>query len=165
MGVTAFHIHWLSLGRDQIRSIHQIRGFMELKSASVAGRVTQECSSGGHLLRCAHTDTLTREPLTPIPSRLTLSLLYLLWGGSHEESCRPRVSQPVISLDRNDTIPLNCLCPITTSRAFKILTYGWQGNSNFHSFQWQLPWHRRCEVMQFSKNFTLRRPPTWLQPH
>lgn len=75
MGVTAFHIHWFSLDRDQIRSIHQIRGFMELKSASVVGRVTQECSNGGHLFRCAHTYTLTREPLTPIPSRLTLSLL------------------------------------------------------------------------------------------
>lgn len=79
-----------------------------------------------------HAHARTREPLTPIPSRFTLSLLYLLQGGSHEEPCRPRVSLPVISLDCNDTTPLNCHWPIMTSRTFKILTYGSWGGSSLH---------------------------------
>lgn len=76
--------------------------------------------------------TCTREPLTPIPSRFTLSRLYLLQGGSREESCRPRVSLPVIPLEWNDTTPLNCHWPIMTSRTFKILTYGSWGGSSLH---------------------------------
>lgn len=138
IGVTAFHIHCLSLLWDHIRGIHQIRGFMELKSASVTVTVIQDCCNRGHLVRCGHqhtythTHTCTREPLTPIPSCFTLSRLYLLQGGSHEKSCRPRVSLPVIPLDCNDTPPLNCHWPIMTSRTFKILTYGSWGGSSLH---------------------------------
>lgn len=59
MGVTAFHVHCLSLLWNHIRGIHQITGFVELKLAAVTVTVTQHCSNGGHLATCGHRHTRT----------------------------------------------------------------------------------------------------------
>lgn len=91
MEATALYIHRLALASDYIRRIHQMRGFMELKSVSAKSVAIPGCAGGGHLLKytrthtqeCTHAQAFNTNSIT-----VALGPPYLLKGSTQRNPAR-----------------------------------------------------------------------------